>query len=90
VAAYIEAEKEQEATYMKYRHVLRSASLCAAERLGADLGQERAAIIADSLPTWPPFPDTAASLRELRERGYSLYILSNVDSDQLLMTIRNC
>ena len=35
--------------------------------LGAPPGEETA--LARSLPTWEPFPEVPASLRELRERG---------------------
>jgi len=45
--------------------------------LGAPPGEETA--LARSLPTWEPFPEAPASLRELRERGWRLAILSNTD-----------
>ena len=45
--------------------------------LGVPPGEESA--LARSLPTWEPFPEVPASLRELRERGWRLAILSNTD-----------
>jgi 2-haloacid dehalogenase len=49
--------------------------------LGAPEGEEDA--LARSLPSWEPFPEVAAALRELRERGWRLAILSNTDPDLL-------
>ena len=49
----------------------------AMRRLGVPPGEESA--LARSLPTWEPFPEVPASLRELRERGWRLAILSNTD-----------
>src|SRR5207302_904561 len=53
--------------------------------LGAPLGEEAA--LARSLPTWEPFPETPAALRELRERGWRLAILSNTDPDFLAASL---
>jgi FMN phosphatase YigB (HAD superfamily) len=42
----------------------------------------------ESLPHWkPPFPDTNRALKRLREAGYALGILSNVDDDLLAGTL---
>ena len=49
--------------------------------LGAPPGEEAA--LARSLPTWEPFPEVPAALRELRERGWRLAVLSNTDRDLL-------
>jgi len=88
LAAYLEAEKEEERSYKKYRQVLRNAALQVASRAGVDLGEEEAEAFADSLPSWPAFSDARPSLDELRSRGYELYVLSNVDRDLLEETIR--
>jgi 2-haloacid dehalogenase len=53
--------------------------------LGAPPGEEDA--LAHSLPTWEPFPEVPASLRELRERGWRLAILSNTDPDLLAASL---
>jgi 2-haloalkanoic acid dehalogenase type II len=47
--------------------------------LGAD--DRDAAALADSLPSWPAFPDVPAALGALRARGWRLAILSNTDRD---------
>jgi 2-haloacid dehalogenase len=53
----------------------------AMRRLGAPDGEERA--LADSLPSWEPFPEVPVALHELRARGWRLAILSNTDPDFL-------
>ena len=58
-----------------YREVL-TATL---RELGAD--EVNAPALAESLPSWPAFPDVPASLGTLRERGWRLGILSNTDRD---------
>jgi len=45
--------------------------------------------LAESLPSWTPFPDTNAALERLRAAGYRLGILSNVDDDLLAATRRH-
>ncbi len=45
--------------------------------------------LAESLPSWTPFPDTNAALERLRGAGYRLGILSNVDDDLLAATRRH-
>jgi 2-haloacid dehalogenase len=50
-------------------------------RLGAPEGEEDA--LGRSLPSWEPFPEVPDALRELRERGWRLAILSNTDQDLL-------
>jgi 2-haloalkanoic acid dehalogenase type II len=58
-----------------YREVLTEAM----HRLGAPAGEEGA--LADSLPSWQPFPEVPQALAEARERGWQLGILSNTDRD---------
>jgi 2-haloacid dehalogenase len=73
---YHELEPELEADGTRtYREVMTEAM----RRLGAPEGEE--AGLADSLPSWQPFPEVAASLAELRRRGWRLAILSNSDPD---------
>jgi 2-haloacid dehalogenase len=37
--------------------------------------------LAESLPSWEPFPEVRAALEEARQRGWELAILSNTDRD---------
>ena len=41
--------------------------------------------LAESVPAWPPFPDTVAALRRLKQR-YRLAIISNIDDDLFAAT----
>ena len=58
-----------------YREVLTEAM----RELGAPPGEEDA--LARSLPGWQPFPEVPPALREARDRGWKLAILSNTDRD---------
>jgi 2-haloalkanoic acid dehalogenase type II len=60
-----------------------------AARLGWPVDDDRASLVAESLPGWPPFPDTNAALERLASAGYRLGILSNVDDDLLAGTRRH-
>jgi 2-haloacid dehalogenase len=44
--------------------------------------------LADSLPSWEPFPEVRAALVEARERGWKLAILSNTDRDFIEASMR--
>jgi 2-haloacid dehalogenase len=85
--AYVAAEKEEERSYKKYRQVLSSAAIRLAAAVGVRVSSDAAGEFADSVPTWPVFPDTKVVLRDLGQKGYLRFILSNVDTDLLLRTI---
>ena len=87
--AYVSAEKEQEATYRKYREVLALSAMSLSSKLGVRVTKEAARGFASSVPRWPAFPDTRRFLHEAGVKGYKRYILSNVDNDLLEGTIRN-
>jgi 2-haloalkanoic acid dehalogenase type II len=90
LALYIEVEAAVEAeAYQSYRAVLAETARRIAARLGWRLPPERADFLADSLPAWPPFPDTNPALRRLTDAGYQLGILSNVDDDLLAWSRRH-
>ena len=76
-------EREQ---YRRYREVLTECATRVARALGWPLAYERATFLAGSLPQWKPFTDTNAGLERLREAGYKLGILSNIDNDLLAST----
>ena len=89
-AAYATREPAVEAeTYRGYRAVLAETAVRAAASLGWTMSEERARILPDSLPAWPPFPDTNPALERLAAAGYTLGILSNVDDDLLAGTLRH-
>jgi len=53
--------------------------------LGAPPGEEHG--LAASLPSWEPFPETARALTDVRDRGWSLAILSNSDPPQIAASL---
>jgi 2-haloacid dehalogenase len=68
---------------LSYREVLRQALVLLAESEGLPLPPEAEYALADSLPSWPAFPEVPGALTELRERGWRLVPLSNTDPDLL-------
>jgi len=90
LALYAEIEPVVEAeTFRSYRAVLAESARRIAAQLGWPLPEARAGFLAESLPSWPPFPDTNRALARLAEAGYELGILSNVDDDLLAWTRRH-
>jgi 2-haloacid dehalogenase len=59
------------------------------ERFGQRLGFQPTAsdlrILHESVPSWPPFPDTVSALQALKNR-YRLAIISNIDDDLFAAT----
>src|SRR5579863_8186861 len=72
--------RSEHGAYQSYRKVLESV----VRQFGAELGfaptVKEMRSLPDSLPTWKPWPDTVAALRQLKSR-FRLAILSNVDDD---------
>jgi 2-haloacid dehalogenase len=58
-----------------YREVMTEAMRALGAPSGAEFG------LAESLPSWGPFPEVGGSLEELRRRGWQLGVLSNTDDD---------
>ena len=73
-------QRSEQGPFRPYREVLQSV----VRQFGAELGftptAEEMRSLPDSLPTWKPWPDTVAALRQLKTR-FRLAILSNVDDD---------
>jgi len=84
--AYADNEhRVQAASYRPYREILRDTAVRVARVVGWPLMAERAGFLADSLPSWRPFPDTNAALERLAAVS-RLGILSNIDDDLLAAT----
>ena len=70
----------EQGTFRPYRGVLESV----VRKFGAEFhftpSGDEVRSLPDSLPTWKPWPDTIAALRQLKTR-FRLAILSNVDDD---------
>jgi 2-haloacid dehalogenase len=75
----IEAEVEA-GPYRSYREILREVMHRLSEQHGIVLNHTEHDAIVASLPTWPPFHDTVASLKALKTK-YRLAIISNIDDD---------
>lgn len=73
-------QRSEQGTYQSYRKVLESVVRQFGEELGFTPTAAEARSLPDSLPAWPPWPDTVAALRQLKSR-FRLAILSNVDDD---------
>ena len=80
---YHDVERALEADgSLTYREVMTAAM----RELGAS--EEEAPALADSLPSWEPFPEVRAALTGARDRGWKLAILSNTDRDLIEASVR--
>jgi 2-haloacid dehalogenase len=79
----LEREIEHERPTATYRDVLTTALCRLAERENVPLAAADEDALARSLPSWQPFPETAAALEDARGRGWKLAILANTDRDYL-------
>ena len=73
----------QEGRSLPYREVGARTLRAIAAVEGLPLRPDDEYAFADSLPSWPAFPDVAPALTDLRARGWRLAILSNTDPDLL-------
>ena len=82
--AYHRHESEVESGRgIPYRTVMAEVLHALAQEFGSTVPGGRGGALAESLPNWPVFPEVPGALRELRERGWKLAILSNTDADLL-------
>lgn len=79
----------QAGSYRSYREVLTETAKQMAQRLAWTLDKSRAGFLAETLPSWQPFPDTNPALGRLATAGFKLGILSNIDDDLLEGTLRH-
>jgi 2-haloacid dehalogenase len=80
-----EAEVQAEA-FRLYRDVLDEALKRTATEANVTLAPGREHVLPKSLHTWPVFADVGPALTQLRDDGWKLGILSNVDRDLFAMT----
>jgi 2-haloacid dehalogenase len=71
----------QREPFRSYRDVLGEALRRAAAEAGLRLRAGAEDVLPDSLPRWPVFPDVGPALSRLRESGWKLAVLSNIDPD---------
>jgi 2-haloacid dehalogenase len=72
---------------LSYREVMTRATAAVGAIEGLEVPPGREELLAESLPTWPPFPEVAAALGKLRDGGWRLAILSNTDPDLLAASV---
>ncbi len=78
---YGEFEAEAESgPYQSYKDVLQSVVRGIAGHLHFDATSAEIRSLHESVPGWPPFPDTVSALRELR-KSYKLAVISNIDDN---------
>lgn len=89
LAAFGRHESAQEATtpQMVYSELLAEVHRRLAREWNVSADEKEAVAFGKSVPDWPTFADTVASLRYL-QRYYKLVILSNVDRDSFTGTNR--
>lgn len=76
-----------EPPYKPYRAVLAGVVEGFGQRFGFPVGAAEHNLLASSIPSWRPFPDTVEALRALRRR-YRLAIVSNIDDDLFAASAR--
>lgn len=85
---YIKVELEVEAEqYKKYHEVLQLSAKKLFKQEGFDISNEDALDFADSIYSWQPFPETHDVLTVLKQKGYKLIILSNIDNEIIKKSI---
>jgi 2-haloacid dehalogenase len=77
----------QQGEFRPYREVLQSVVRGLGRRLEFTPSEIQIRSLPDSLPNWPPFPDTIAALGKLKGR-YQFAVISNVDDDLFASTAR--
>jgi 2-haloalkanoic acid dehalogenase type II len=88
LARYHEVEPPLQADGSRtYREVLDASLAEVAAAEGLSVPDDAAHALSGSLPSWPPFPETAGALRELRQAGWRLGVLSNTDPDLLAVSL---
>ena len=76
---YGEFEAQAESgPYQSYQNVLQSVVQSFADRFYFEASSDEIRSLHQSVPAWPPFPDTVPALRQLQKR-YRLAIISNID-----------
>jgi 2-haloacid dehalogenase len=78
----------EEGRALPYLEVLTRCVRAIAAIEGLSLEASDASALADSLPSWPPFPEVGAALQALRADGWRLAILSNTYPDLLAASLR--
>ena len=85
---YIKAELQTEAEqYRKYHEILQLSAKKLLKSEGFDISNEDAFEFANSIYNWLPFAETHDVLAKLKDKGYKLVILSNIDNEIIKKSI---
>jgi 2-haloacid dehalogenase len=79
----LEPQVQAEDPSRSYREVLTLTTIRLAESEALPIPEGETSALAESLPSWRPFPEVREALEEVRRRGWRLAILSNTDPDLL-------
>ena len=85
--AEIEPRVQRSQSYLEYRFVLRRVMETIGGELEIRFSESDLDCLAETLPTWPVFPEVKAALDTLRTR-YKLAVISNVDDDMFAGTVQ--
>jgi len=78
---FLELDAEIESnSYQSYKKILMDIMSGFSVKLGLNLREDDLLLLSKSLPDWPVYSDTVASLSALKKR-YKLAVISNVDND---------
>jgi 2-haloacid dehalogenase len=89
LVTYHEIERQvQRGSQASYPAILADVLRGVAERHSLTVAEGEADALSASLPEWPPFAEVPDTLRELRDRGWQLAILSNTDPELLDASVR--
>ena len=90
LAGYHRAEPELELRrpLLPYREVLRLGLETSGRENGIALTSQQTNVLADTMASWPVFPETGRVLQQLRDLGWRLAILSNVDDEIIAGTLQ--
>jgi 2-haloacid dehalogenase len=83
----IEPQVQAAEPTQSYREVTRAVLLRLAEDEGLGLAEGEQYALAESLPSWRPFPEVPGALAEIRGRDFRVAILSNTDPDLLAASV---
>lgn len=78
-------QRSEQPPFQPYREVLGAVVRQFGTELGFTPTAQEVRSLADSLPTWKPWPDTVAALGQLKKQ-FRLAILSNIDDDLFART----
>jgi 2-haloacid dehalogenase len=72
---------ERQRPHRSFRDIAGESLRLALDELGLPSDTEAARTYTDSIGRMPPFPEVVATLRQLKDAGYKLCIVSNTDDD---------